>query len=258
MKKQPYYFAYENRYKTVYESGAERWGHSPDDKELYDTLKEWVHDYCLKGKTIIEFACGEGASGAILSKLGCFYHGVDLSPSAVMKAKETLKSYPNARVDILDMVKETTGETYDAALDCMGLHMLVTDEDRKSYLKNALLSLKEGSPMLFYKESYHSANDGETVVTSPVPSYEDWLKMTGADYETPSVRKLDLGDSHLEIMLPFVPTRANDREGYMAEMNLAGFKVEKFIEMNRSKAILSSASIYVRKPCRRNSEMVLN
>ncbi len=76
---------------------------------------------------------------------------------------------------------------------------LFTDEDRKSYLKNALLSLKDGSPMLFYKESYRSGNDGETVVTSPVPSYEDWLKMTGANYETPSVRKLDLGDSHLKL-----------------------------------------------------------
>lgn len=27
MEKQPYYMAYESRYQTVYEAGAERWGH---------------------------------------------------------------------------------------------------------------------------------------------------------------------------------------------------------------------------------------
>lgn len=174
MKTPPYYLAYEKRYQTVYEAGGERWGHSPNDQELYITLKEWVTANNLTGKNIIEFACGEGASGVILSELGCVYHGIDISPSAVMRAKETLRRYPNAKVDILDMVQEATSGKYDAALDCMGFHMLVTDEDRQSYLRNAFLSL--------------------------------------------------------------------------TEMNLAGFTVEKFIEMNVSNSISYSASIYVRKP----------
>ena len=38
MGNKPYYWVYEKRYKTVYEAGAERWGHSPYDKELYDTI----------------------------------------------------------------------------------------------------------------------------------------------------------------------------------------------------------------------------
>ena len=32
--------------------------------------------------------------------------------------------------------------------------MLVTDKDRELYLKNAYNSLKENSPMLFFRESY--------------------------------------------------------------------------------------------------------
>lgn len=87
MQNKPYYSVYEKRYKTVYEAGAERWGHSPDNKELYDTLKAWVEDNHLKGKSIVEFACGEGASGVILSKLGCRYTGFDISPSAVKKGE---------------------------------------------------------------------------------------------------------------------------------------------------------------------------
>ena len=248
MKNQPYYLAYEKRYKTVFEAGAKCWGHSPDDQELYNTLKKWVNDNNLTGGNIIEFACGEGAGGVMLSQLGCHYHGVDIAPSAIMKAKEILKNYPNAKVDILDMVKETTGEKYDAALDCMGFHMLVTDEDKKSYLRNAFLSLKDDSPMLFYKESYRNDNNREKIVKSPVNSYDEWLKITGDDYETPSVRRVKMGNGDIELMVPLVPARANDRDGYITEMQLTGFSVEKFIEMDISSAIQYSASIYVRKP----------
>lgn len=244
VKGQPYYLAYESRYKTVFEAGVERWGHSPDDQELYITLKDWVIDNKLTGKNIIEFACGEGASGVILSELGCHYYGVDIAPSAVIKARETLKNYPNAKVEILDMVKEATNGKYDAALDCMGFHMLVTDEDRKSYLKNAFLSLKRNSPMLFYKESYR--NDS-SIIRSTVHSYDEWLKITGSDYETPSVCRV-MGSGDIEVMIPYVPTRANDKDGYIKEMEWAGFTVEKFIEMDSSSSIQYSASIYVRKP----------
>ncbi len=241
---EPYYLAYEHRYKTVFEAGGTRWGHAPDDLELFHILKKWVAENHLTGKSIIEFACGEGASGVILSELGCKYHGVDIAPSAVEKAADTLKNYPNARVDIIDMVNNTLSERYDAALDCMGLHMLVTDKDRTSYLKNAYLSLKPNSPMLFYKESYR--ND-IMVVKEPVDSYQEWLKITGDDYKTSSARKVDTMNGDIEIMLPYVPARANDRDGYFAELQLAGFIVERFVEMDSSNAILHSASIFVRK-----------
>lgn len=135
MENHPYYLAYEKRYQTVYNAGAQRWGHSPNDEELYRTLKQWVADNHLAGKHIMEYACGEGAGGVILSELGCYYHGVDISPSAIEKAREALKKYSSATVCILDMVKEAASGEYDAALDCMGLHMLVTDTDRLSYLK---------------------------------------------------------------------------------------------------------------------------
>lgn len=74
----PYYLAYENRYKKIFEAGADHWGHTPDDEILYATLEKWVYKNNLFGKRIIEFACGEGACGVILSKLGCYYHGVIL------------------------------------------------------------------------------------------------------------------------------------------------------------------------------------
>ena len=67
--KEQYYAAYEKRYQAVYSAGAERWGNSPENKTHYNLLKTWVEENDLKGKRVIEYACGEGSCGVILSKL---------------------------------------------------------------------------------------------------------------------------------------------------------------------------------------------
>lgn len=239
MNEKPYYLAYEKRYQAVYAAGISGWGHSPDDKILYETLKNWVEANRLQGKKVIEFACGEGASGVILSRLGCIYHGVDISPSAVEKAKETLNGIPNTTVSILDMVKETVGEIYDGALDCMGLHMLITDADRHTYLKNACSVLKENAPMLFFRESYRKdAYEGE------VQTFEDWKKISGEDYDTPMKRTSKDG---IVCEIPLLAARAKTEKGYREEMMKAGFDVVDFTEMDINEAIPFSVTISVRK-----------
>ena len=242
---EPYYMAYEKRYQAVFSAGADRWGHSPDNDVLYNTLRSWVEENDLQGKSIIEYACGEGACGVILSELGCIYHGVDISPSAIEKSEKLLEKYPNATVEVLDMVKESVKEKYDAALDCMGFHMLVTDKDRELYLKNAYNSLKENSPMLFFRESYR--RDG--TYNGIVNSVEEWAQITGEDYNTPQLRQVrssENGDT-VEVRVPLLPARTKDKNGYIEELKNVGFDVEKFIEMDVSTAIPHSASIYVRK-----------
>ena len=243
--KDPYYMDYEKRYKAVFSAGAECWGHSPDDEVLYNTLKSWVEENSLQGKRIIEYACGEGACGVILSELGCTYHGVDIAPSAIEKAKELLEKYPNATVEVLDMVKESVWEKYDAALDCMGLHMLVTDNDRYLYLKNAYYSLKDNVPMLFFRESYRRDGTYHGVVNS----IDEWAQITGEDYNTPQLRQVRNNDNGntIAVFVPLLPARAKDENQYIEEFNRIGFSIEKIVEMNVSNAIPCSASIYVRK-----------
>jgi hypothetical protein len=243
MPDKPYYLAYEARYKKVFAAGGDCWGHSTDDETLATTLEKWVSDNQLKGMNIIEFACGEGASGVLLSRLGCLYHGVDISPSAVEKAKESLWDFPSARVNLLDMVKDTLGEVYDAALDCMGFHMLVTDSDRAAYLRNAYNSLKNGAPMLFFRETYR-----REVYNGSVESLEQWKTTTGDDYDTPQQRFVKHGDKEIEVWIPLVPARARNKEGYFTEMNDAGFVVDDFVEMDMNEQCPYSVSIYVHKP----------
>lgn len=238
-----YHLLYEKRYQKAYEAGAEYWGHTPDDKELTEKLTEWVIYHNLKGKRIIEFFCGEGASGVILSKLGCIYHGVDVSPSAIKKAERSLADYPNAKVTQLNAVTVKIDDIYDAVLDVMGFHMLVSDPDRNAYLKNAFLCLKPKSPVFFFREiCTESSND------SFINSYEEWLAVSKDDYTTPRQMNFKKDGKNVEIQIPHVPGRSKSKAGYTRELSETGFIVDSIIDMERSQKCGESVSIYAHKP----------
>lgn len=242
----PYYTAYENRYQSAYAAGAERWGHSPDDADLTAVLTRWVIDHQLAGRRVLEFACGEGASGVILSRLGCLYHGVDIAPAAVEKTREALKDFPDAKVTLLDMVNQSVDLSeglYDAALDVMGLHMLVTDADRSGYLNHAYACLKNGAPMLFFRECYRAdAYEG------PIADFNDWLARFPGDYTTPQQRFVRQDGKDIEVYVPLLPARAHSRDGYQREMAAIGFIVDEVRELPENQEIITAASIYSHKP----------
>lgn len=238
----PYYLAYEDRYRKVYEAGAERWGHSPEDGTLCAALADWVKQNGLSGKRVIEYACGEGAAGVILSKLGCVYRGVDVSPCAAERAARALAGYPLATVSQLDMVNERAEGKYDAALDVMGLHMLVTDDDRAKYLANVCASLRPGAPVLFFRESYR-----RDAYSGPVSSIEEWKTISCCDYETPEPRQVVSGGMKITVNLPILPARAKNEADYRQEMRDAGFEVDAFVEMDINEQCPYSAIIYAHK-----------
>lgn len=242
MNSELYYNSYEQRYQTVYQAGVARWGHSPKNEELISVLTEWVEQYSLRGKKVVEFACGEGASGVILSELGCIYHGVDIAPSAIEKTQKLISKYPNARVSLLDMVKETVEDKYDAALDVTGLHMLITDLDRNKYLSNAYSSLKKDSPMLFFKESYRANS-----YSGAVKSIDDWYMINDIDYITPQPRNVKVDGKDVEVFIPVLPARAKNENLYIQEMINVGFVVDRFQVNGELDEIQYSANIYVHK-----------
>jgi len=237
-----YHLSYETRYQKAYEAGADYWGHTPSDDELTEKLTEWVNQNNLKGKRVIEFFCGEGAAGVILSKLGCVYHGVDISPSALQKARDSLTNYPNATVAELNVVSGKIDGLYDAALDVMGFHMLVTDPDRKGYLLNAFSCLKNGSHMFFFREQCEeNANDDY------VASFDEWLAVSKHDYTTSRDMNFKKDGEAIKIQLPCVPGRAKTKVGYAKELADVGFVVDSIVEMELNGKCGESVSIYAHK-----------
>ena len=243
MAGKPYYLAYENRYQKVFQAGIANWGHMADDEVLFGTLKLWVEENDIQGKKVVEFACGEGACGVILSRLGCVYQGFDIAPSAVEKARGAIAPFPKASVDLLDMVSDKVTSVYDAALDSMGYHMLVLDSDRRKYLRNAFDGLLPGAPMLFFRESFR-----ENEIDEEIASFDQWKEITGDDYDTPKLRSASQNGIDIEFCIPLLPARARNEEGYRKEMEQAGFVVDEIILMEANNQIMNSVSIFVHKP----------
>ena len=235
-----YYRAYEERYRAVSEAGGDWWGHRPDDARLRESLEKWVCENSLKGKKVIEYACGEGACGIILSSLGCIYRGVDIAPSAVDRTNYHLAEFPGAHADVLDMVRERAAEAgYDAALCVSGLHMLVTDSDRAAFLNNVFHALKPGGCAYFYQEAYRrDAYEGH------VESIDQWQRITGLDFNTPQPRIM----GEKQVMLKLLPARPRTEAGYRSEMQDAGFEIVCFRELAESDFIPMSAEIKLRRP----------
>jgi SAM-dependent methyltransferase len=235
----PYYHAYEQRYSTVYAAGVDTWGHTPQDADLVAALTDWVDTNNLAGKRVVEFCCGEGASGVILSKLGCIYTGYDVSPSAIEKANQTIADYPAAHCNVRDLVNEPITERFDAALDCMGFHMLITDADRSAFMRNMVGAISPGSPALFYREAY-----SESAYSGVVNSYEQWLEVSGDDYTTPQLRRTLDG---VEIAIPLVPARGKNKNDYIAELTANGFVVDEFVIPQSNPQIINAVIIYAHK-----------
>ena len=238
-----YHLSYEKRYKKVYEAGADYWGHTPNDDELTKYLTEWVNRHNLKGKRVIEFFCGEGASGVILSELGCVYHGVDISPTAIQKAKDSLTKYPNAVVTELNVVTGKIDGLYDAALDVMGFHMLVSDPDRKGYLNNAFSCLINEAPIFFFREQCEeNANDNF------INSFDEWLAVSKHDYNSSRDMNFKKDGKEIKIQLPYVPGRSKTKAGYIHELTEAGFIINSIIDMELNGKCGESVSIHTHKP----------
>ena len=241
-KGKPYYTAYDKRYRSAYEQGADRWAYPPEIEKIQNIVRKYIEQFELVGRKVVEFGCGEGIAGLEFAKSGCIYQGYDVSPAAVEKATALLSEYTHAEVCLHDVVLgDFPEETFDAGIDIGCLHMLITDADRNKYLRNAFKSLKPGSAMYFVQLRYRDdIYDGE------VTSYEQWLELTGEDVGTPQKMVALKDGKGYPVMMPCIAARPRTERGYTEELTEAGFEILKF-EKSEKRGLLW-ADILVRKP----------
>lgn len=99
------------------------------------------------GSRVLEAGCGDGLNAIYLAQRGYVVTGVDVSPTAIARAKE-VAAEQHCPVDFLrlDLVRESlpTPRDYDLWVDIKTLHVLWEDADRAAYLRRAVESLRPG------------------------------------------------------------------------------------------------------------------
>ena len=212
-KGKPYYTVYDKRYRSAYEQGADCWAFPPELEEFRRRVRKYTEQFELVGKKVVEFGCGEGIAALEFAKFGCIYQGYDISPAAIEKASVLLSEYSRAKASLHDVVLgDFPRAAFDAVIDIACLHMLVTDADRKKYLRNIYECLKPETPMYFAQLSYRDdIYDGE------IASYEQWLELTDEDVDTPQKRVALKDGKEFAVMLPCIAARPHTERGYREE-----------------------------------------
>ena len=228
-KEEPYYMAYDKRYRSAYEQGADCWASPSEIEEIQNKVGKYVKKFQLVGRKVVEFGCGEGMAGLEFARLGCIYQGYDIAPAAIEKATILLSEYSHAKACLHNVVLgDFPKEAFDAGIDIGCLHMLIADSDRKKYLRNIYRCLISGAPMYFVQLGYRDdIYDGE------VTSYEQWLQSTGEDVDTPQKREALKDGKDLPVMLPCIAARPRTERGYREELTEAGFKIVEFTKSEK-------------------------
>ena len=226
-----YYEAYEDRYRRVYAQGVKYWTGDPDEiATVTGHLDEFLQ---FAGTTpasdsIIEFGCGEGFLGEHLLRKGYSYLGIDLSPSALHRARSRLPGNDSSFMigDITNMRDMQIG-SFDVALDNYCLHMLVTDEDRRKYLAEIHRVLKSDGHAWFHEIGQPNPFKDE------IQSLEDFLARYPVDLATCEARDAYTQGEKTTVYLPRIPARFNNCDGYREELEGAGFEIQ-LLETRRS------------------------
>ncbi|MFC1947395.1 class I SAM-dependent methyltransferase [Chloroflexota bacterium] len=237
-----YYLRYDERYRRIHARGFERWVSSPEENagvlKSIDKFLEFVG--CGPPETsIIEFGCGEGFVAEHLLSRGFNYLGLDISESAIGKAREYTETKGRDSflvADILNDLDRIPDGSYNITIDNQCFHMLVTDEHRKKYLSEMKRILKKGGKAFFHE------NIQEEEFTQEISDFQDWLKKTGNEYETLHDYSAYKDNQRYAVKVPRVPARFNNESGYRRELEESGFRVEYFESDDR--LCIMYASVY--------------
>jgi ubiquinone/menaquinone biosynthesis C-methylase UbiE len=206
-------FAYEKRYRRVYEFGAEFWEEPIPTEALVKFLSK--HE-SVKGLKAVEFGCGEGRDLVFLAKAGFNVIGVDTSRPALTRAKQRFKK-ENVDVDLLlaDVINLALRDgTFDMAVNIGCLNMMIVQDVRDRHLHESHRVLKNGCKCF----SCNLAADQPT-------SVEEFYRKLGKQPGTLTPRKVVVRGKEEEMVLPIIAAWPKSKEQYAAEFERAGFKI---------------------------------
>lgn len=153
-----YYCAYDERYKTAHSKDV-TWSSKVSTPIVIDIITRYNIN---KSHKLLEVGCGEGRDSIPLLKNGYNLLATDISKEAIEYCKSILPDYKNS-FDIMDCLSDTPNEKYDFVFAIAVIHMLVLDEDRKSFFDFIYSNLEDGGVSLIC-----SMGDGITEMKSDI------------------------------------------------------------------------------------------
>lgn len=134
MANNPALLAYEDRYQRVFSAGALHWNDPKPNQHLAQILPQ-LHP-C---SNCIEFGCGEGYQERFIASKGHSVTAIDISHTAIAKAKKESPSHLKIRFVVGDVTDgdalNLPPESFHFAWNISCLHMMAEEEDRKAHLE---------------------------------------------------------------------------------------------------------------------------
>ncbi|WP_327696793.1 class I SAM-dependent methyltransferase [Streptomyces sp. NBC_00459] len=236
-----YYYGYEDRYRTVYENGAELWESAEPNASLLQMIGE--RPDVFSGQ-IIDLGCGEGRDSLYLLSQGHDVVSVDVSHSALTRARELATA---ANLDASGFVERDIiylrgfGEnSFDLAMNMGCLHMLVDEEQRGSHISRVFDILRPGGHFIVD----HCASEWGKGFFS-IPDYTE----VAADMVPGRVipRRIRVADGEKNIGLEVLPYSERSGEALTEEISRHGFSLVSSLHTD-TEAFGSSAMLLFQKP----------
>lgn len=236
-----YYYGYEDRYRTVYENGADLWESAEPNASLLHMIQE--RPDVFSGR-IIDLGCGEGRDSLYLLSQGHDVVSVDVSHTALTRARElaagtNLDASGFVERDII-YLRGFDENSFDLAMNMGCLHMLVDEEQRGSHVSRVFDILRPGG----YFVVDHCASEWGKGFFS-VPDYTE----VAEDFVPGRVisRRIRVADGEKNIGLEVLPFSERSGDVLAEEIGRHGFSLVSST-LTDTEAFGSSAMLLFQKP----------
>lgn len=126
--KKKYYFAYEDRYKTIHEKGLS-WSSDIPTPIVLETIQKYQ---IQKNSNLLETGCGEGRDAHAILSLNYDLLATDISKEAIDYCQSKYHEYAS-HFTVLDCLDGKLEKQFDFIYAIAVVHMLVLDKDRNKF-----------------------------------------------------------------------------------------------------------------------------
>ncbi|KAB8032288.1 methyltransferase domain-containing protein [Fluviispira multicolorata] len=236
-----YYYGYERRYKKVYDEGAFLWESDSPNEILVQFLEHFPIEKL--GKKLIDLGCGEGRDSLYLANKGFEVIGVDVSASALKRAREIAEE-KNISLCFLERdviyLRNLPFEGFDTAINMGCLHMISDLNHRLLHIKRVYEILKPGG---YFLVAHCKSEWGKGFFS--IPHWEKIGKLNPGEIINRRIKLMNNNEKF--IPLEVVPYFESDENSLINEFVAVGFKVHEAYCKNTD-AFGNTAVILFKKP----------